>query len=289
MKRIFFALTLAAFGAVLMSLSNSAHAASPDTSTTWQIQRDFPYGNDPAQAMDIYYRSGLHGAPIILMVHGGGWARGDKAATNVVVNKVNHWVPRGYIFISINYRLLPAANPLEQANDVALAIAVAQRNAAYWGGDPTRLILMGHSAGGHLAALLASDPTIAAQAGAAPWKGTICLDSAGYDLVQLMQGPHLPLYDEAFGSNPDFWKNASPFYRLIGTPQPVLAVFSARRPGAALQTMDYIKKIQAVGARGAALPERLSHEDIDRNLGRPGDYTRRVDRFIESLISSRTS
>ena len=67
------------------------------------------------------------------MVHGGAWRMGDKAASNVVENKVARWVPRGVLFISANYRLLPEADALAQANDVARALARAQEVAARLG------------------------------------------------------------------------------------------------------------------------------------------------------------
>ena len=57
-------------------------------------------------------------APILVMVHGGAWKLGDKGNTGVVANKVLHWLPRGYIVVSLNYRLSRPPSPLEQAEDV---------------------------------------------------------------------------------------------------------------------------------------------------------------------------
>ena len=62
----------------------------------------------------------------------------------------------GIIFVSVDYRMLPQQDALAQADDVARALAFAQSRARSWGGDPGKFILMGHSAGAHLVALLAA-------------------------------------------------------------------------------------------------------------------------------------
>src|SRR5205085_4097967 len=83
-----------------------------------EVERDIPWGPDPIQRLDVYRPPHADGAPVIFMVHGGAWDKGDKALWRTVKNKVAHWVGRGYVLISPNYRMLPAADPVEQANDV---------------------------------------------------------------------------------------------------------------------------------------------------------------------------
>ena len=217
------------------------------------------------------------------MVHGGGWAIGDKTAIGVVANKVARWLPAGFVFISANYRLLPGADPLRQADDVAAALAAAQSGAPSWGGDPARFILMGHSAGAHLVALLAADPATAASHGAIPWLGTVALDSAALDIVEIMTGPHYPLYDRAFGSNPDGWRRASPIHRLAAPPSPMLLVCSSRRADSCPQAQAFSAKASSLGGRAAVLPVALSHGEINRALGLPGSYTESVDAFVRRL------
>jgi arylformamidase len=94
-----------------------------------RVIRDVAYGGDSRQRFDVYVPAQAKNAPVIFMVHGGAWRTGDKAAKSVVENKVSRWVPMGFIFISANYRLLPETDPLEQARDVARAIAAAQDKA----------------------------------------------------------------------------------------------------------------------------------------------------------------
>ncbi len=172
-----------------------------------KIIRDIAYGSDPAQTFDVYRPADAQKAPVIVMLHGGGWAFGSKEAAGVVNNKVRHFLPKGYLFISVETRLLPQADPLQQAADLAQALAKIEEKAASFGADPGRLVLIGHSAGAHLAALVSADPAYAKAAGTKPWLATIALDSAAYDIAPLMRGMVVPqIYRDAFGSDPDFGK-----------------------------------------------------------------------------------
>ncbi|MES1988556.1 MAG: alpha/beta hydrolase, partial [Pseudomonadota bacterium] len=152
---------------------------NPENAT---VQRNVSYGTDSAESFDVYIPKNAQNAPVILMVHGGAWRVGDKTMSRVIENKANRWLAKGIIFVSINCRMLPKADPLTQANDVALALAKAQSLAPTWGGDAKRFVIMGHSAGAHLVALITANGNIAKQQGAQPWLGTVMLDSAAYDL-----------------------------------------------------------------------------------------------------------
>ena len=250
-----------------------------------QVIRDVAYGRDNDQRFDVYLpRSTVQNAPVLFMVHGGGWYRGDKAMRSVVANKVAHWVPRRYVFISTNYRMLPQAGPAEQAEDIARAVAVAQRNAASWGGDASKFILMGHSAGAHLVALMTAAPERARRQGVTSWLGSILLDSASLDVVQTMEGRHLPLHDRAFGSDPDYWRRASPYHRLAADAVPMLAVCSNQRKSACRQASHFAEKAASMGIRVQVLQQALSHREINEQLGSNTAYTATVDAFIASLL-----
>ena len=274
---------LASLGIVSLILLNQSASA---TSANISVQRDIAYGANPAQRMDVYLPQHLRGAPVVFMVHGGAWRIGDKASAGVVGNKAARWLPKGIIVVSVNYRMLPEADPLTQANDVALALAKAQGLATSWGGDPSRFVLMGHSAGAHLVALLATAPDIVKQQGAKPWLGTILLDSAALDVMQIMASKHLRLYDQAFGADPDYWRAASPLHRLSGLsdkPAPLLAVCSTQRNDACPQAHGFVAKASSLGARYSVLPVDLSHREINHALGLSSAYTDSVESFIRSL------
>jgi acetyl esterase/lipase len=246
--------------------------------------RDLAYGNDPRQKLDVYLPANAHDAPVIFMVHGGAWRIGDKSAAGVVQNKISRWLPKGFIVVSIDYPMLPQQDALGQADDVARALAFAQSRAKFWGGDPGKFIVMGHSAGAHLVALLAAAPANAFRFGAKPWLGTVSLDSAALDVVQIMSNRHLPFYDAAFGNDRARWHLASPIDALTHGAMPILAVCSLpRRDHSCEHAADFVAKAQALGVRSRVSRQDLSHEQINKELGLPGAYTGDVEAFMASL------
>ncbi len=247
------------------------------------VVRDVAYGSDPRQHFDVYAPAHAAHAPVILMVHGGGWRRGDKAMRGVIGNKIARWLPRGFIVISTNYRMRPDTAPLQQAQDVARALALAQGRAAEWGGDAGRFILIGHSAGAHLVALLSAEPALATAQGARPWLGTISLDSGSLNVVQTMQARHFPLFDEAFGADPAVWQASSPYQQMKARIVPFLAVCSSRRLESCPQAHAFVRKAESFGSRASVLEEDLSHGEINQQLGLPADYTLAVEQFMRTL------
>jgi len=248
-----------------------------------QADRNIAYGPDADQTMDVYRPANAQNAPVIFMVHGGGWARGDKEAAGVVNNKVAHWLPKGYIVVSVGYRLVPQVTPIGEAQDVARALAFAQGKAREWGGDPSRFVLMGHSAGAHLVTLLSAEPSFAANAGAGSWLGTVALDSAAYNVVDIMQQQHFGLYDKAFGNDQQLWRDASPTLRLARAPVPMLLVCSSRRADSCAQAQGFAEKAKSLGGRVSVFPIDLRHGEINADLGAGGDLTMQVDGFLHSL------
>jgi acetyl esterase/lipase len=248
-----------------------------------RVVRDVAYGSDPKQRFDVYIPSGAANAPVVFVVHGGGWRTGDKSGRAVVENKVAHWSRAGAIVISVNYRLLPDAGPLEQARDVARALAAAQTRLPSWGGDPARVVLVGHSAGAHLVALIDADPTLATSLGAKPWLGTIILDSAVLDVPAFMTHPHLPLYTRAFGSDTAYWRAASPYDHVHTGMTPALVVCSSERRESCPAAMRFVARAKQLGVRAEVLTQAKSHGEINERLGAPGPYTDAVDRFLSSL------
>jgi len=248
-----------------------------------RFERDVAYGSDPAQRLDVYMPEKASRAPVIVMVHGGAWMIGDKGNTGVVANKVAWWLPKGYIVVSVNYRMGRPPQPLEQADDVARALAFVQERAATWGGDADRVVLMGHSSGAHLVALLAADPAIAARAKARPWLGTVALDSAALDVVTIMEGRHARFYDRVFGSDRARWAQSSPLHRLNGRAAPILLVCSKRREDSCSAARAFADKVLASGGRAEVAPVDLNHGEINAELGRSSGYTETVQGFIRSL------
>lgn len=245
-----------------------------------QVLRNLAYGPDRLQRMDVYLPADARSAPVLLLVHGGGWRRGDKAHDRLVDNKLAHWLPRGVVVVSINYRMLPDTPPDEQARDVAQALAWAQQQASSWGADARRFVLMGHSAGAHLAALVAGDPARLRAAGARAPQAVVLLDSGALDVPQIMNARHARLFDQAFGSDPAGWRRVSPQHQLEAGMAPTLLVCSAPRRSSCEQAEAYARKDHALGGEARVLAERLSHGEINEQLGLPGAYTETVDAFL---------
>lgn len=269
--------------AARMAERAEARAATAPAPDGVEVDRDIAYGGDKAQTFDVYRPKAAKGAPIVVMAHGGGWRIGDKAMGRVVDNKVRWLSSQGVIFVSINYRMLPQTGVAEQAADVARAVAAVQAKAESWGGDPGKVVLMGHSAGAHLVALLTAEPALAAQQGVKPWRGAVALDSAAMDVPAIMEAKHFKLYDDAFGHDPIVWRALSPLHQMKAAPVPMLLVCSSRRADSCPQAKGLADKAVSLGGKASVLPEDLSHGEINAQLGEPGGYTQAVQRFIESI------
>lgn len=245
-------------------------------------ERDLAYGPDPHQRFDAWL-PGTPRGPILLFVHGGAWSRGDKRSPALAA-KVRYWTARGWVVIATNHRLLPRAHPLSQTRDVARALAAVQRRASGWGADSARVVLMGHSSGAHLAALLSAEPALAREQGADPWRATVCLDNPAFDVPALMNAPHAKLYDRAFGSYHAYWRTVSPLHRLARDARRMLAVCSTRGGAACAQAEAFAARAARGGVKVDLRPVAMGHMDIDRQLGLPGAYSDSVAGWIDSIL-----
>lgn len=264
---------------ILLSIQNTAF---PDDI---KIIKDIAYGSDELQKLDVYTGVDAENLPIIFMVHGGAWKAGDKASQALIKNKVKRWVPDKYLVVSINYRLYPNANPVTQAQDIAQALSYVQKNSSSWGGDPGKVILMGHSAGGHLISLVSSSLDRYKSFGVKPAIGSIILDTNALNTDQLMQLKHPRFYDKIFGENPDFWKDVSPFHRLTSNAAPFLIVCSSLISGRCVQADAFAEKALSKNVNANVLKIKLSHRKINQSLGLQNRYTIQVEKFINSLVS----
>jgi len=157
---------------------------------------------------------------VIFMVHGGGWRTGDKRHSNVVDNKANRCAGQG---VCVHLREQPLAARGRSSGPGArcgTGFGQCTVQSAGLGADPKQFVLMGHSAGAHLIALLSSSSIYGPQAGAQPWLGSVLLDSAALDVAPIMKDRHFKLYDPALGTDPDFWKAASPYQQLQASAEP---------------------------------------------------------------------
>jgi arylformamidase len=249
------------------------------------VSVDIPYGLDDAQKYDVYMPEGRSDAPIIVMVHGGEWSSGDKQDANVAEAKAGYWVSKGYVFVSLNYRLLPKKDPLIQAADVALAIANIQKNAPNWNADKNKIVLMGTGAGGHLVALLSSNPSLASDQGASIWAGAVVLETPALNIPAIMASDHDSIYDTAFGSNVEFWEDSSPSHLVASSGLPMLVVCSAESTAnTCAKANAFANAAENAGVQITVSPQALSSAEINNRLGASTAYTDTVANYIDSLL-----
>jgi arylformamidase len=156
------------------------------------VHLDLPYGESPSERLDVFPAAtapGGPGAPVLIFIHGGWWRSLDKADHSFVAPS---FTADGAMVVVPNYTLCPAASIEQIVLQMTAAVAWVWRHAAEFGGDPSRLALAGHSAGGHLATMLLScrwkevDEEMPAQ----PLAGALAV-SALYDLEPLRHTPFL--------------------------------------------------------------------------------------------------
>lgn len=251
------------------------------------------YGADPLQRLDLWRPAGSGPAPLILFVHGGGWKRGDKDnATGAA--KVRHLIGRGYAVASIDYRLVPQASVEQQAGDVALALAWLRTHAAENGIDPDRIILMGHSAGAHLVALVGTDPVYLRAVGLdyRAVRGVVPIDGAGYDVSrQIADGGNFmhDTYMQAFGSDPARQAKLSPTMQAAAPNAPFFLLLHVSRHDGIAQAKQLADALTAAGTPverhqydGTGL---RGHMEINRSLGDPTyPATGALDAWLDRIL-----
>jgi acetyl esterase/lipase len=227
--------------------------------------------------LDIYAPKDARGLPVVMFVHGGGWKNGTRG---YVQEKPGFFTGKGYVFVSIDYRMLPEAEVAVQAKDLEAAFAFVRNNIARYGGDPARIAVMGHSAGCHLTALTGLRGGL---------KGVAALvlnDVENYDLEAFMQaGTKSRIYGEAF-PDPSQWHDLSPTtYVSAGSHPPIFIAFSKTR-GHRAAAQTFAAKLKAAGARitlydGSA----YSHFAINRGFGaEEGGMTGAAMVFLKSAL-----
>ena len=156
------------------------------------------------------------GYPVVMFIHGGSWSSGHKNIYTFIGRRL---AKQGVVAVVINYRLAPAVQVPAQAADCARALAWTVQNIKQYGGDPARVFVMGHSAGGGLAALLTTDDALLATHGLPrnPVRGAIMDDPAGLDMYSYLKEMKYEgdqQYLVPFGKDPALWKAQSPIYKI---------------------------------------------------------------------------
>ena len=270
---------------------SNAHAQGP--------ARDIPYSTaHERQVLDVYAPPGAKNLPVVFWIHGGGWQTGDKS---MVALKPKAFNDAGFVFVSINHRLLPTVEMEAITKDVGSALGWVHENIAKYGGDPARLLVMGHSSGGQLAALMCTDDRYAKAEGFSLTiiKGCVPVDADTFDIPAIIEvaetrarAHQLPLptygHRQKFGNDPAKHRDFSAVTHVApnkGIP-PFLILHIAGHPDTGAQARRMGNVLEAAGIPVKVVAGReTTHASINDNIGAPNDpVTKELFAFVAEAL-----
>ncbi len=267
--------------------------AAPVTAAEPLVRRDLAYAQpqNGRQTLDVYAPSTGRDHPILVWIHGGGWRQGDKSRLQ---RKPQAFVDQGFVFVSINYRLVPEVTVKEMAGDIAKAIRWVHDHAADFGGSSENVFVAGHSAGAHLAALVCTDERYLQAEGLtlASIKGCMPVDVSVYDIPKRMQdGGDVPpaTFTAAFGETEEVYRDLSPVHHVVKGKRipPFLILHVARRPETRTKSQWFAKELRDAGFTAEVVAaEGKTHGTISSDLGLERDKpTQAVFTFLRNILS----
>jgi arylformamidase len=232
-------------------------------------------------SLDVHPVAGVCGAPVVMWVHGGGYRIGDKA--NQIRDKVALFGGKGWVLVSVNYRLTRpgqanSAQFPDHFDDVAAAVAWVHSNIAAYGGDPSRIALLGHSAGADIVANVATNPAYLEQhgLGLSALRCAGPLDTEGFDKTRA--GASDPTgereqWRSALGNNPNYLTETSATGLVkagIGIP-PMIGVVRGTPRRQQIEAA-FLDTVRAAGIEATTIDARsLTHSEVNTKIGAPGD------------------
>jgi arylformamidase len=244
------------------------------------IMLDVAYVDQPTplQTLDVYAPSDAKGAPVVVFVHGGEWAKGDKSNVSV---KPKFFNSNGVIFISLNYRLSGTDRHPAQVDDISSALRWTRDNIEKFGGDRKKILLMGHSAGCHMVTLVGLDAQYLAKVGMKPsdLAGVISWSGGAFDLPEKVAqgGMYADFIHQNFGDDTADWKAASPMHHIAdGKPQTAFLFASAEQgnPASKVATDKMVSLITAAGGSAQNIMlQGKTHFTAIHEMGMKDDVT----------------
>ena len=266
------------------------------------FKQNIPYATPghERQVLDIYSPTSSKSLPVVFWIHGGGWQTGDKSDIQI---KPKAFMEKGFVFVSTNYRLLPHVDMETIIRDIARSIHWVHDHIGEYGGDPKRILIMGHSAGAQLAALVCIDERYLKNEGLdqSIVKGCVPVDGDTFDIPAIIETAEtrrrahgLPQakygHREKFGNDPakhrDFSavthvaksKKIPPFFILHVADHPDTSA-QAQRLGNTLKTAGI--PAQVFGAR------ETTHSKVNADLGLPDDpATKSLFEFVANSLKN---
>ncbi len=268
---------------------------------TQEIHRNIPYveSGGERQQLDIYAPKDAKAAPVLFWIHGGGWEVGNKSEVDAKPAYLNG---KRIILVLTGYRLLPDVTMDVLIRDVAKALAWTHRHIAEYGGDPTRIIVAGHSAGAQLAALVCTDERYLKEEGLdfTSLKGCVPVDGDTYDIPAMIEVAetrrrvhHEPLptngHRQKFMNDPAKHRDFSAVYHVAkdkGIP-PFLIIHVSEQPDNSAQARRFGTVLRESGVPVTVHGQKgTNHTRINDELGLAGDpVTEALDVFLEQVLS----
>jgi len=264
------------------------------------VKRDIPYvekGHE-RQVLDVYSPKDAKNLPVVFWIHGGGWQTGDKKDVQL---KPKAFADKGFVFVAINYRLLPAVDMVTIVRDVAKAAGWVQSHIAEFGGDPKRIFVMGHSAGAQLAALICTDDRYLKAEGVllSVVRGCVPVDGDTYDVPAIIataearwKAHDLPPakfgHREKFGNDPVKHKDFSAVTHVAKGKDipPFLILHVAGHPDVTAQAVRMGNVLKDAGLPVTVFGAReTTHTKINADLGQPDDpSTKALFGFLDAAL-----
>jgi len=282
----------------LLCVALCSAAIADDTGLN--VKRDISYveSANPRQTLDVCVPPDAKNLPVVVWIHGGGWQAGDKAE---VQQKPRAFLENRFVFVSVNYRMLPEVDMGDIVRDVAKSVRWVHEHVAEYGGDPNRLFIMGHSAGAQLAALICTDERYLKAEGLsfAIVKGCVPVDGDTFDVPAIIEvaetrwrvhglPPAKLGHRQKFGNDPEKHRDFSAVTHVAkgkGIP-PFLILHVAEHPDTSAQA----KRLGAVLTE-AAVPTKVFgakdtwHDKINNDLGVEGDpATKELFAFVDGIL-----
>jgi len=284
-------------------------SAKNDCAHTPRVIRNVSYdaidGVDPnLLSLDLYLPKtrpttggkGCASVPLVVGVHGGGWRSGDKRS--FTGDKAKLFNRHGWAFANVNYRLsAPGASPPVQYpthdQDVANAVGFLVNHAEKYGLDPHQVGILGHSAGAGIVATVATDQRFLEHAGLGldALRCAFPDDTEGFDVAARIAGGGAParLYQNAFGTDPAVWQEASPSHHVErGKGIPPMLLTRRGAPGRVAQLEAFAGSLRSAGVDVRIIDASgYSHMDVNRLIGSTTDpiMTKPVTAFFERCFA----
>ena len=285
------------FSSLLMTLALLSESQAQD------VKRDISYAEpaDERQVLDVYSPRNAKNLPVVFWIHGGGWQTGDKADIQI---KPKVFTENGFVFVSTNYRLLPKVEMGTIVRDIARSAHWVHEHIADYGGNPNTLLIMGHSAGAQLAALICTDDRYLKAEGLSlsMVKGCVPVDGDTYDVPAIIETAEtrrrvhgLPQakfgHREKFGNDPAKHRDFSAVTHVAkdkGIP-PFFLLYVADHPDTSAQAHRMGNVLKEAGVSATLFGgKETTHGKINADLGLPDDpATKALFEFLGKALNQK--